>query len=175
MKFWILAEFRSPQALVDAGRAMRERGHRELDAFTPYPVEGIEDALGLGKPIVAKLVGAAGLLGALTGYGLQYYVNNISWVMNVGGRPPHSPATYIPIVFELTILFASATAFFSVFALGRLPRLHHPFFEAIGHESASVGGYWLGVCTDAPPAEHASLGQALAALGAASISVVEDA
>lgn len=168
---WVLGGFASPEALLGAVRELRRRGHHDLDAYTPFPVEGAEEALGLGGSRVPGFVLGGGLVGALSGYLLQWYCNAVSFPINIGGRPAHSPPSFIPITFELTILLGAFGAFFGLLLLIGLPRLHHPVFNAPAFRSATIDRYWLSVSGSEPE----SIGAALAELGATDISTVEGA
>src|SRR5581483_5255869 len=108
-------------------------GHRRLDACTPYPVEGLAEALGLRRPrpvALAALLG--GLAGAAGGYALQAYVMAVDYPLNVGGRPLHSWPAFVPVTFELMVLAASLSATVALFVGNRLPQPHHPLFGAPG-------------------------------------------
>jgi hypothetical protein len=168
-----MGSFPTPRAVVDAARALREQGHQDLDTYSPFPLEETDEALGLGRSRMPILVALGGFTGAASGYLLQWYCNAFSFPINVGGRPPHSPPSFLPITFELTILFGAFGAFFGLFALLRLPRLHHPVFEAPGFVRATVDRYWISAFTrDA--AACAELTGALTALGADEVTVVEE-
>jgi hypothetical protein len=175
MKAWILGQFSTADAMLGAGRRLRELGYTDLDGYSPYPLHGMEEALGIPKSRIPLLVLGGGLTGAIGGYLMQWYLNAVVWPINVGGRPPHSPPSFIPITFELGILLGAFGAFFGLFLLLRLPRLHHPVFEAPEFRSASLDRYWLSVCPpiDAPLAERSQLEAQLKALGADLVSTVE--
>ncbi len=126
---FVLAEFGSSDALLDATRKLRERGHKNIDTHTPYPVHGIEDALGLGRAMIPKIVLLGAIAGALLGYGMMYFMNVVDFPINVANRPPHSAPAFIPITFELAVLLGGTSAFFGVLALMRLPLPYHPVFE----------------------------------------------
>ncbi len=145
-RWGVLAEFDGEQALVAAARRTRAAGHRRLDACTPYPVEGLAEALGLRRPrpvALAALLG--GLAGAAGGYALQAYVMAVDYPLNVGGRPLHSWPAFVPVTFELMVLAASLSATVALFVGNRLPQPHHPLFGAPGFERASQGGFFLAV------------------------------
>ena len=106
--YGVMAEFDSPSALVNAARAAREMGYRKLDAYTPFPIEELADALHLHKNKLPLLVLIGGIIGGTVGYMLQYFVAVIYYPLNIGGRPLHSWPSFIIITFEMTILFAVA-------------------------------------------------------------------
>lgn len=143
---FVLAEFPGSDALLEGTRKMREKGWRGLDTHTPYPVHGIEAALGLGRPRIPKIVLGGGLLGAALGYGMMYFMNAYDFPINIGNRPPHSPPAFIPITFELGILLGGCAAFFgSLLALFKLPEPYHPLFESENFRRASIDGFFLSV------------------------------
>lgn len=166
MRRGLLAEFGSPEALVAAVAALRELGYAELEAFAPYPVEGLDEALGLRRSRVSTFVLAAGLAGAAAAYLVQWWTNAVDYPLDVGGRPLHSAPAFVPITFETTVLFAALAAFLAPLLLTGLPRLWHPVFEAEGFESASIDGYWLGIDAHDPRLDDGAAGDHLRQLGA---------
>jgi hypothetical protein len=141
----VLAQFATPEDLLDGTRKVRERGHKGLDTHTPYPVHGLEEALGLGRPKIPTLVLLGAIAGACIAYSMIYYMNAFDWPINVANRPPHSPPTMVPITFELAVLLAGSSSFFGFFALAGLPKPYHPVFEAESFGRASVDGFFLSV------------------------------
>ncbi len=139
----LLAELPTPEALVAAARALAGAGLTRLEAYTPYPVPQVEEAMRLRRSPIARLAFAAGLTGALFAYALQHWVAAVDYPVLVGGMPAHSGLAFIPITFETTVLFASLTSFFGFFALSGLPRLWHPVFEVPSFQSATVDRFWL--------------------------------
>ncbi|HEY3383660.1 MAG TPA: DUF3341 domain-containing protein [Vicinamibacterales bacterium] len=127
--YGLMAEFDNPDTLVAASRRARVEGYRNMDAYTPFPVEELNDALGLHSTKVPLLVLIGGIVGGLSGYGLQYWVATIAYPLNVGGRPLHSWPSFIPVTFEMTVLVAALTAVFGMFALNKLPMPYHPVFN----------------------------------------------
>ncbi len=173
MKRHVVAEFAAEAPLLEAARALRAEGQAEVDLHSPVPLHGADEALGLKRSIVPRLALVAGLLGAVTGYLMQWYLVGVDWPINVGGRPPSSPPAFIPVTFELGVLFAALAIFFGLFALWGMPRLHHPVFEVEAFRSASVDGLWLSTVVSAEAAE--STAARLRGLGARQVQIVEDA
>jgi hypothetical protein len=145
MRVAIAAEYATPDALLDAATALRARGYVRLDAYTPYPLDALEDRLAIPRTRLPWLAFAAGVAGVVVGYGLQWFCNVWSYPIPVGGRPIHSGPAFIPITFETTVLFASAATFVGFFLASGLPELWNPLFEVPGFERASVDAFWLAV------------------------------
>ena len=141
--YGVMAEFDNPTALVNAVRAAREKGYRKLDAYSPFPIEELTDALDLHKNRLPLIVLAGGIVGGMVGYLLQYYVTVWDFPINVGGRPLHSWPSYIVITFELTILLAAISAVMGLLALCGLPMLYHPAFNVPRFALASRNRFFL--------------------------------
>ena len=155
----LLAEFTTPEALLEAARRAYEDGYRRLDAYTPFPVEGLAESIGFTRNRIPTLVLVGGLLGAATAYLMMWYSATIHYPINVGGRPLHSAPAFIPITFECGILLSALTAFFGVLAWMGYPRLYHPVFEAPGFRRASIDRFGISIemAGDDPAALQAEL------------------
>ncbi len=173
MRRYVVAEFAAEAPLLDAARALRAEGQADLDLHSPVPLHGADEALGLKRSIVPRIALVAGLIGASTGYLMQWYLVGVDFPINVGGRPPHSPPAFIPVTFELGVLFAALAIFLGLFKLWGMPRLHHPVFEVEAFRSASVDGLWLSTAVSAEAAEGTAA--RLRGLGARQVQIVEDA
>jgi ActD protein len=174
MKAWVLGEFEREEPLYEAARALRARGHASLDIHSPYPLHGADHALGLKRSTVPIVALVAGVTGAITGYLLQWYTVAYDWPLNVGNRPPHSAPAFIPVTFELGVLFASLAIFLGL--LGGyfgFPRTHHPVFEVEAFRSATIDALWLSAEVEGKDAEP--IAQELRRLGARHVSIVPEA
>lgn len=127
--YGLLAEFDDPSELVVAARQAFETGYRRMDAYTPFPIPELAEAMHLHDRRLPALVLLGGVLGGLAGYFLQYWTSVIDYPINVGGRPLHSWPAFIPITFECTVLVAGLTAVLGMLALNGLPMPHHPLFN----------------------------------------------
>jgi hypothetical protein len=141
--YGVMAEFDSPSALVAAARAARERGYRKLDAYSPFAIEELSDALDLHKNKLPLIVLVGGIIGGIAGYLLQYYVTVLYFPINIGGRPLHSWPAYIIITFELTILFGGISAVLGLLGLCGLPMPYHPVFNVPRFAMASHNRFFL--------------------------------
>lgn len=143
MREALLAEYPDPAALLRGISLMRERGHRRLNAYTPYADDELRKALRRQRSRLPVAIFFGGMTGALLAYGLQWLLVGYLYPLNVGGRPPHMPLPFFIITFEMGVLAAAFTAFFGVIVKARLLRLYHPIFEVDGIERAGVDTHWL--------------------------------
>jgi Protein of unknown function (DUF3341) len=141
--YGLIAEFENPTALVNAARAAREHGYKKLDAYSPFPIEELSDALHLHKNKLPLIVLLGGLVGGTLGYLLQYYVTVVYFPINIAGRPLHSWPSYIVITFEMTILLAALSAVLGLLGLCGLPMPYHPVFNVPRFALASRNRFFL--------------------------------
>ena len=141
--FGVMAEFDSPTALVEATTRARLQGFRQMDAYSPIPIEELNDALGLRRTRLPKLVLLGGILGGLGGFSLEYWATTIAYPMNIGARPLNSWPQFIPVTFETTVLGAALTAFVGMWMLNKLPMPYHPVFNVPAFARASRDRFFL--------------------------------
>lgn len=141
--YGLMAEFDGPEALLTAARQARAEGYRRMDAYTPFPVEGLSEAIGFRKTWIPFIVLIGGIIGCVGGFYLQYWISVIDYPINVGGRPLNSWPSFIPVTFELTILVAALSAVLGLLALNGLPMPYHPVFNVERFELASRNRFFL--------------------------------
>jgi len=170
---FVLGEFADSDAMLTATRTMREKGHKGLDTHSPYPVHGIEEALGLGRAKIPTIVLLGAIAGACIAYAMIYFMNVVDFPINVANRPPHSPPANIPITFELAILLGGSSSFFGLMGLMRLPEPYHPVFEAESFRRASIDGFFVSI--EVPKGQNpADVAAQLSELGPTEVQVIEE-
>ncbi len=127
--YGLMAEFESPSELLTATRRAYTEGYRRMDAYSPFPVADVAEALGFHRDRVSLVTLIGGIMGGSGAYMLQWWINTIAFPVNVGGRPMHSWPSFVPVTFEMTVLFAGFAAFFGMWAMNGLPMPHHPVFN----------------------------------------------
>jgi hypothetical protein len=174
MSFYgLMAVFAEPEALLDAATKMRERGYRRMDAFSPFEVEGLEEALAIPKTRLPWVVLAGGIAGAVLVYALILYSVEIDYPINVGGRPLHSWPPFVVIDFEAGILGAARAGFFGLLAANGFPEYYHPVFNARSFTYARGGKFYLLVEAADPKFRKGVTKGQLTRLGAESVEEVE--
>jgi hypothetical protein len=172
--YGLMAEFETPKALMSAAEKTRVAGYRKVDAFTPFPMEGLSEAMGLRRSLVPLITLIGGLSGGLTGFGFQYWVNVSSYPLNIGGRPLNSWPAFIPVTFELTILGASLFAVFGMLALNKLPQPYHPVFNVERFSRASTDRFFICIEADDPKFNLADTARFLQTLEATHVTEVRE-
>ena len=146
--YGLMAEFATPEALKAAVENAREAGYQRVEAYSPFPVEGLAEATGMKRNWVPPIVLAGGLAGGIGGYFMQWYSAVVSYPINSGGRPPHSWPEFVPVTFELTVLIAAFAGVLGMLFLNGLPRLTHPVFNVREFDLASRNRFFLCLRSD---------------------------
>lgn len=141
--YGLVAEFESPEQLLSAANLSHAAGYRAVDAFSPMPIEGLAEAVGFHSTRLPLLVLFGGMFGAAAGFFLQWYANVLSFPLNIDGKPHNSWPSFIPITFEMTILFAAIAAVFGMLALNGLPTPYHPLFNVPRFVLATRGHFFF--------------------------------
>ncbi len=148
--FGLMAEFETAESLLTAAKQTFAAGYRKIDAYSPMAIHGLGDAIGFPRTKLPWLVFAFGILGGITGYGLCYWVSVIDYPLNIAGKPLHSGPMFIPVTFELTILFAALSSAFGMFIANGLPQPYHPVFNVPNFVRASQDRFFLSIESNDP-------------------------
>jgi ActD protein len=171
--YGLLAEFDTPAALVAAAKRAHAEGYRKLDTFSPFPIEEAWEAIGHHDRRLSFIVLMGGIIGGLTGYGLEYWVHAMAYPINIGGKPLNSWPQFIPVTFEMTILFASLSAVIGMIVLNGLPMPYHPVFNVPRFDHASRDKFFLLVESNDPKFDRQRTLEFLKGLDASEINEVE--
>jgi hypothetical protein len=167
--FGILAEFSDAERLVAAATRVHEAGYRRMEAYSPMPIEGLADAIGFHRTRMPLVVLLGGIVGAVGGYALQYYVSIIAYPLNIGGRPLNSWPAFIPVIFEMTILAGALSAVLGMLAMNGLPRPHHPLFAVPQFDRATRDRFFLCILRTDPLYHQQTTRQLMETLGAVEV------
>jgi len=171
--YGLMAQFDDPKALVQAAKRAYAAGYRNIDAFSPYPIEEAWEAIGHHDRRLSFIVLAGGIAGLLTGLGLQEWVSFLAYPVNIAGKPLNSWPQFIPVTFELTILFAALAAVIGMIVLNGLPQPYHPAFNVAAFERASRDKFFLLVESEDPKFDRQGTADFLKGLNATEVSEVE--
>jgi hypothetical protein len=171
--YGILAEFDDPRSLVEAAKRTYAAGYRKIDTFTPYPIEEAWEAIGHHDRRLSPIVLGGGITGLLAGLGLQEWVHQVAYPVNIAGKPLNSWPQFIPVTFEMTILFAAIAAVLGMIVLNGLPQPYHPAFNVPRFEHASRDKFFLIVESEDPKFDREGTADFLKGLNASEVTEVE--
>src|SRR5215831_7697758 len=171
MSDWVLGQFSDEHKLLEAARELSQESQGRVETYSPFPLDGASQAVGLRRSRLPQLALVFGLGGAAAAYLIQWFANAVDWPLNVGGRPPHSAPAFIPITFETGVLLAAFSNFFGLWIILKLPRPYHPVFEIEAFRGASTNALWLSV-EAAQHSETEAIAERMRAMGARHISIV---
>ena len=171
--YGLMAEFDDPNGLVSAAKRTYAAGYRQIDTFSPYPIEEAWEAIGQHDRRLSLIVLAGGLVGLLSGIGLQEWVHNIAYPINIAGKPLNSWPMFVPVTFELTILFAALSGVIGMILLNGLPMPYHPVFNVPRFERASRDKFFLLVEATDPKFDRQQTLDFLKGLNASEVNEVE--
>ena len=170
----MLAEYDTPTACVRAAEKLRDAGYTKFDTHTPFPIHGMDKAMGLPDSRLGWIVFAMGLTGFSTAIFIIWYMNFFDYPIVVGGKPPLSFPSMVPVAFELTVLFSAFGAVFGMFGLNKLPRHHHPVFESDRFRAATDDKFFVSVEYADPKFDAEKTKALLASAHPAHIEIIED-
>ncbi len=168
----IIAQFSSPATLIDAAKKVREAGYSSFDCHSPFPIHGMDDAMGLGRSPVGFIVGGMALLGAVIGFSLQTWVATSAYPLVISGKALFSWQAFIIITFALFVLFGAFGAVIGMFRLNKLPQFHHPLFYSDMLAKSSDDGFLVSIDASDPKFDEARTRAFLESIGAESIEIV---
>jgi hypothetical protein len=174
-RIWgVLGEFETPEGLLQAARRAREVGYRRMDAYTPFPIHGLSDAMGFRPTKLPFIVLAGAVIGCATALGTMWFSATIHYPINVAGKPFASWPMFIPITFEATVLFAALFAVFGMLGMNGLPMPYHPIFNAPRFAFASRDRFFLCIESRDPRFQEDDVRAFLSGLGAKDVEAVEE-
>jgi Protein of unknown function (DUF3341) len=171
--YGVMAQFDNPSALVAAARETYAAGYRQINGYSPFPIEELSDAIGFKRTTLPLIVLAGGIIGAVGGFFMQYWMEVIDYPINVGGKPFNSWPAFIPITFECTVLCAAFAAVFGMLALNKLPQPYHPVFNAPNFALATRDSFFLVIEAKDPKFDHGEAKRFLKSLEARDVCDVE--
>ncbi len=172
--YGVVAEYDSPELLLEAAAQVRAAGYKRLEAYTPFPIHGLVDTVGFKDEKVPWIVFLGGITGASLGYALQYYTSVIDYPLNVGGKPLNSLPMFFPVMYECTILFASFGAFLGMLGLNKLPQPYHGVFNTPNFERASQDKFFLAIEADDAQFDEVETKKFMETTNANSVSLVKE-
>ncbi len=172
--YGLMAEFDTSTEIVEAAEKVRDAGYTKTDAYSPFPIHEMDEALGIKRSILPYIVFAGGIVGLLSGFGLQYFTHVIDFPIIVGGRPHFSLPAFVPPAYELTILLASFSAMFGMLLLNGLPKPYHPVFNVPRFNLASREKFFLVIESEDPRFDYDETRSFIESLGPQEVFDVEE-
>ena len=171
--YGVMAEFENPTDLVAAARKVYSLGYRRINGYSPYPIEELSEAIGFTHTSLPLIVFIGGVVGGLAGFFMQYWIEVIDYPLNVGGKPYNSWPAFIPITFEMTVLFAAFSAVLGMLVLNKLPQPYHPVFNAPNFALATRDRFFLAIEANDAKFKHEEVVELLKSLNAIEVNDVE--
>jgi hypothetical protein len=170
----VLAEFEHAGALLKAAAGVRDAGYKRFDTHSPFPIHGMDRAMGLGQSVLGYMVFVGGVVGCFLGWLMQYWMGEVDYPLNISGKPFFALEPSIPIMFELTVLFAALTAVVGMLALNRLPKPYNPLFYSTRFTKATDDGFFLHIESRDAKFDTEGSSDFLRQLGATHVELIED-
>lgn len=173
-KYGVIAKFESPLALLHAAKKVRDSGFTNFDCHSPFPIHGMDEAMGLKRSKLGFIIGAMGLTGALFGFGLQTWVHLVEYPLNISGKPYFAYPAYLIITFELMVLFSAFGAVFGMMFLNKIPRFNHPVFYSDKFSDVSSDAFYISIELTDPIFDENKTKSYLKEIGGTDIEVLSD-
>jgi hypothetical protein len=171
--YGVMGQFDRPSTLVAAAREAYAAGYRQINGYSPFPIEELTEAIGFKRTTLPLIVLAGGIIGGVGGFLMQYWMEVIDYPINVGGKPFNSWPAFIPITFECTVLVAAFSAVLGMLALNKLPQPYHPVFNAPNFALATRDSFFLVIEAKDPKFNHDEVVQFMKSLEAREVADVE--
>lgn len=168
----LLAQFANPADLIEAAKKVRDAGYKKFDCHSPFPIHGMDDAMGLKRSPLGYIVGIATVTGAAVGMGFQYWTAAVEYPLVIAGKPFFSWQAFIIVTFALFVLFGAFAAVFGMFHLNRLPRLHHPLFYSDQFEKATDDAFFVSIEAEDENFDAEKTKAFLASIGGSNIELI---
>lgn len=172
--FGTMGEFDSPKSLLKAAQKTTAKGFKKYDTYSPFPIHGMDDAMGLGQSKLGWIVVCCGAVGLSFGFGLQTWVSTVAYKLIIGGKPLFSYPAFIPVTFELMVLFSGFGAVFGMFALNALPKLYHAVFKHSKFSKATSDGFFLCIESSDENYNQKDVEEFIKTLGGTNIETLDD-
>jgi hypothetical protein len=172
--FGVLAQFKNPAELLHAAEKVRDKGITKFDCYSPFPIHGLDDAMGLKRSILGYLVGISAFLGAAIGLGLQWWSSVIAYPMVISGKPLFSWQAFIIITFGLMVIGGAFASVFGMFGLNKLPTYHHPLFNSVNFEKATDDGFFICIESDDTNYNEKDTVKFLESLGGSNLEIIHN-
>ncbi|MFQ5452687.1 MAG: DUF3341 domain-containing protein [Candidatus Zixiibacteriota bacterium] len=169
----ILAEFETPGALLKAAKRMQDAGYKKYDCHSPFPIHGMDNAMGMKRSPIGYIVAVMGFIGLTGMLTLTWWTNIEGYPMVISGKPHFSWQAFIPIIFAITVLFGAFGAFFGMLGMNRLPRLFHPIFYSEKFSKVTNDGFFVSVESDDSKYDVEKVKSFLESLGGKNVEVVK--
>ena len=169
----ILAEFDSPKDLIHAAEKMRDSGYIKFDCHSPFPIHGMDDAMGLKRSQIGYVIGTMGAIGLLSMVALTYWTNIYAYPMVISGKPYFSWQAFVPVIFAITILLSAFGAFFGMLAINKLPQLYHKIFFSERFKKVTDNGFFISVESDDPLYSEEKVSGFLIDIGGSNVEVIK--
>lgn len=169
----ILAEFDSPQTLLKAGKVINEKGYKKYDCHSPFPIHGMDEAMGLKRSPLGYIIAVFAIIGGLVGFGLQTWVHAVAYPHVISGKPYFAYQAYIIVTFALFILFGAGAAVFGMLGLNKLPRYHHPLFYSDKFKKVTDDGFFVSIDANDSLFDKKETSKFLKSIGGKNIEIIE--